>query len=108
MTRRTVCFANVIIMLLTCFGTVLVGISGAQKSGISKPIDTRVVETDKVKELMVLMDSNPNGKISKQQWLKFMEAQFDKLDLTKKGEIDIKEILQSSHKLRAQPEALGK
>jgi hypothetical protein len=39
------------------------------------------------------------GKISKREWMKFMEAEFDRLDKGKDGELDVKELTQS--KLRA-------
>lgn len=42
------------------------------------------------------MDTDKNGKISKQEWMTFMEAEFDRLDKNKKGEIDQKELLQST------------
>ena len=41
------------------------------------------------------MDTDRNGKIFKQEWMKFMEAEFDRLDTNKKGEIDPKELMQS-------------
>ena len=47
------------------------------------------------KELSLLMDTDKSGKIPKQEWMKFMEAEFDRLDKDKKGEIDQKELMQS-------------
>lgn len=41
------------------------------------------------------MDTNENGKISKQEWMKFMEAEFDRLDKGKNGQLDVKELAQS-------------
>ena len=49
-----------------------------------------------MKELLALMDTHKNGKISKQEWMKFMEAEFDRLDTNKTGEIDQKELLKSN------------
>jgi EF hand len=50
-----------------------------------------------VKELLALMDTDKNGKISKQECMKFMETEFDRLDAgKKKGEIDPKGLLQST------------
>jgi hypothetical protein len=55
------------------------------------------------------MDTDKNGKISKQEWMKFMEAEFDRLDTKKKGEIDPKEILHSSVSVgRVRTSAVGK
>jgi hypothetical protein len=35
--------------------------------------------------LLLLIDTDESGKIFKQEWLKFMEAEFDRLDKDKKG-----------------------
>jgi hypothetical protein len=53
------------------------------------------------------MDTDKNGKIFKEEWMKFMEAEFDRLDVEKNGELGVKEIAQS--RLRASySSALGK
>ena len=51
-------------------------------------------EKAEVKALLLLMDTDKNGKISKQEWMKFMEAEFDRLDNDKSGELGPKELLQ--------------
>jgi Ca2+-binding EF-hand superfamily protein len=48
-----------------------------------------------VKELLLLMDTNKNGKISKKEWMDFRSAEFDRLDTDKSGELDPKELAQS-------------
>ena len=50
---------------------------------------------ENVKQLLLVMDTDKRGKISKQQWMAFMEAEFDRLDVTKKGELDQTAIKQS-------------
>jgi|HubBroStandDraft_6_1064221.scaffolds.fasta_scaffold163196_3 Ca2+-binding EF-hand superfamily protein len=50
---------------------------------------------DEVKRLLLLIDTDKNGKISKQDWMNFMDAEFDTLDKDKSGEIDPKELMQS-------------
>jgi hypothetical protein len=37
------------------------------------------------------MDTDQNGKVSKQAWMEFMEGEFDRLDRDKKGELDPRE-----------------
>jgi hypothetical protein len=44
----------------------------------------------------LLLDANTQGKISKQQYMKFMEAEFDRLDKDKTGELDVKQIAHSN------------
>jgi Ca2+-binding EF-hand superfamily protein len=48
-----------------------------------------------VKQLLLLMDPDKNGKISKQEYMNFMEKEFDRLDKDKSGELDPKELTQS-------------
>ena len=45
-----------------------------------------------VKELLLLMDADRNGKISKKEWMSFMEAEFNKLDRNGDGELDQEEL----------------
>jgi EF hand domain-containing protein len=62
--------------------------------------------TDEVKQLLILMDTDKNGKISKAEFMKFMEAEFDRLDKDKSGELDPKELTQSL--VRPSKGAVGK
>ena len=47
------------------------------------------------KQLLLLMDRDQNGKVSKQEFMSFMEAEFQRLDINKDGELDVKELVQS-------------
>ena len=42
------------------------------------------------------MDANKNGKISKQEYMRFMEAEFDWFDKNHNGELDVKEVTKSN------------
>ena len=48
-----------------------------------------------VKQLLLLMDADKNGKISRKEFMDFMQAEFDRLDTDKSGELDIKELEKS-------------
>jgi Ca2+-binding EF-hand superfamily protein len=61
----------------------------------SKPEDKFALANEEVKELLLLLDTDKNGRISKQEWMNFMEAEFNKLDRDGNGELDPKELLQS-------------
>src|ERR1700732_4304451 len=58
----------------------MLGTAVAQKEAAPKPQDGLAVGENEVKQLLLLMDTDDNGKISKQEWMKFMEAEFDRLD----------------------------
>jgi hypothetical protein len=72
-----------------------VGLAVAQKDGIQKHPDPAVLATENVKELLLLMDTDKNGKITKQEWMKFMAAEFDRLNTDKAGELDQRKLMQS-------------
>lgn len=46
------------------------------------------------KQLLLLMDADKNGKVSKQEFMNFMEAEFNRLDLNHDGELDVRELQQ--------------
>jgi len=55
---------------------------------------------DAAKQLLAAMDTDKTGKVSKQEWMKFMEAEFDRLDVKHNGELDVKELTQSQVRYR--------
>jgi hypothetical protein len=94
MTRR-----NLFIALMGA-SAAAVGKAVAQKPGTSTQPDRLAVANNDVKELILLMDSDKNGKISKQEWMSFMEAEFNQMDKEGRGELDTKQLLQSRLVLR--------
>jgi Ca2+-binding EF-hand superfamily protein len=94
MTRR-----NLLIALIGATG-VVVGTAVAQKAASTNPQDKLALADVNVKQLLLLMDADHNGKISKQEWISFMEAEFNKLDKDGSGELDPKELLQSRLSIR--------
>ena len=92
------------VLVMICF---VLGIAVAQKAATPKPQDKLALGEPDVKELLLLIDTDKSGKISKQEWMRFMEAEFDRLDKDKKGQLDAKELTQS--KLRvSHPVYVGK
>ena len=63
--------------------------------GLAQAADTppKVVAADaETKQLLLLMDQDRNGKITKQEFMNFMEAEFTRLDTNKDGELDVYEL----------------
>jgi hypothetical protein len=85
----------VVIAVSVVTGTML-GNAAAQKASIPKPQNKLAIGEEGVKELLPLMDTDKKGMISKQEFMKFMEAEFERLDKNKKGELNVKELTQSS------------
>jgi len=52
-----------------------------------------------VKKLLVLMDKDKSGKVSREEFMNFFSEEFDRLDVNKDGELDVAELTQ----LRVRP-----
>jgi Ca2+-binding EF-hand superfamily protein len=85
----------VVIAVLVVTGTML-GNAAAQKASVPKPQNKLAIGEEGVKQLLPLMDADKKGMISKQEFMKFMEAEFERLDKNEKGELNVKELTQSS------------
>jgi hypothetical protein len=94
MTRRNLLIALVLVALIGAKGAVRT--SWGQKASVPKHQDTVALGHDKAVELLLVMDPDKNGKVSKQAWMKFMEGEFDRLDQDKKGELDPRELQRSN------------
>ena len=46
-------------------------------------------EAEQVKQLLLLMDTDRNGRVSKQEFMHFMQLEFARLDDEKEGEVEI-------------------
>jgi len=95
------------IMLLVESGAFVVTVV-AQKVDKSLPKEQRALALgeDEVKQLLLLLDTDKNGKVSRQEFMNFMSAEFDRLDKDKSGELDVKELAQSQ--VRASRPVVGK
>jgi hypothetical protein len=85
----------VVIAVLTVTGTML-GTAAAQKASVPKPQNKLAIGEDGIKQLLPLMNTDTKGMVSKQEYMKFMDAEFERLDKSKKGELNVKELTQSS------------
>jgi hypothetical protein len=56
--------------------------------------------TEAARNLLLAIDANKSGKISKEEWMKFMEAEFDRLDTDHKGQLDVDELTKSRIRVR--------
>ena len=74
-----------------CVGIILAMAIGTTLAGDPKKDqkDRVIAGEPVVKRLLLLMDADNNGKIAKQEFMQFMETEFDRLDKDKTGELDI-------------------
>jgi EF hand len=95
LTRTKWLWIVVVIAVMVVTGTKL-GNAAAQKAAVPKPQNKLAIGEDEVKQLLPLMDTDKNGMVSRQEFMRFMEAEFERLDKNKKGELNVKELTQSN------------
>jgi EF-hand domain pair len=67
----------------------------AQKAPVPKTQNNLALGEGEVKQLLLLMDTDNDGKVSKKEFMDFMEAEFERLDKNRSGDLDVKELAQS-------------
>jgi hypothetical protein len=98
----------VITVLVSCW-PVPKAVVAQTKASVPKPQNTVVLGEDAAKHLLLLMEPNTDGKISKEAWMKFMGEEFDRLDKDKSGELDAQELRRSIRPVKQTTSAdLGK
>lgn len=61
------------------------------------------------KQIMLLMDTDKDGRISKKEWMDFMAKEFDRLDTDHNGYIDQHDLLVTTiHVQHVSPAVMGK
>lgn len=92
MRKRTnyVWFIGLIAVLVATL--TLLGNAAAQKASVPKPQDKLTMGEDDVKHLLLLMDADKKGMVSKQEYMRYMEAEFERLDKNKTGQLNVKEL----------------
>jgi hypothetical protein len=82
-----------VLFVIVVLAFALVAAAAGKKAPAHKALDTKALGEGDVKQLLLLMDTDKNGKISKKEYMSFMEAEFGRLD--KSGELDPGELTQS-------------
>jgi len=55
------------------------------------------------REMLKLMDADKNGKVSRQEFMRYMEAEFDRLDVDHNGELTVQELSAFPYSRRGGP-----
>lgn len=64
-----------------------------QKNEAKRDKNLEIGEAE-AKRMLLLMDTDKSGKVSRQEFMAFMEAEFNRMDVNKDGELDVKELTQ--------------
>jgi hypothetical protein len=89
--RRSIVSSVAVIAVLVATWA-MQGTAVAQGAAVPNPQERLALGEDQVKQLLLLMDVDKNGKISKKEYMNFMEAEFDRLDKDKSGSLDAKDL----------------
>jgi hypothetical protein len=92
--KNYVWFIGIIAMLVATLS--VFGSAAAQKASVPKPQDRLAMGEDDVKHLLLLMDADNKGMVSKQEFMKYMEAEFERLDKNRIGQLNVKELTRSN------------
>jgi hypothetical protein len=76
--------------------SIVAAIAGLAGAAIASPkLDPMTAGLKQTVQLLVLMETNHNGVVTKAEFMQFMEAEFDRLDKNKDGALDVKELTQT-------------
>jgi len=82
--------------LIISFVALMASVCAAQESAApaaQQSVPPAVLQGEySVTQLLKLMDKDQNGKVSRAEFMKFMNAEFDQLDVNKDGELDVNEL----------------
>jgi hypothetical protein len=92
--QRSVVLVVLVVSTLSAIGPVSVGF--AQKFSAPKPVDKFALGENEVRNLLAVMDSDGDGKVSRQEFAAFMDAEFERLSKRHSGELDVKELTQAT------------
>ena len=102
--RRKIVLVILVIAVLFAIGAIVKTAAGQAGQKVPPPSETRGLVAAReaaAKQLLLLMDKDKDGRVSKREWMSFMEAEFDRLDTNKDGYVDAKDLEQSQ--LRTSP-----
>jgi hypothetical protein len=88
-----------VVVLIAVFAAIGAGLGTAVSQAADKPKDKLALGEEDVKQLLLLMDADKNGMISHDEYMRFMEAEFQRLDKDKSGQLDVKELTQSNFRV---------
>jgi hypothetical protein len=92
--RRSI-WVKLLITLGVLVATFL-GTAAAQKASVPKVQDRLAMGEENVRQLLLLMDADNNGNISKQSYMKYMEAEFHRLDKSNQDQLNARQLTQST------------
>jgi hypothetical protein len=97
--RTNIVWVIVVVAVIIATWAITGTMVGQTTASVPKVQDKLALGRAEVTQLLLLMDTDRNGKISKQEYMKFMEDEFDRLDRDKSGELDVAELAHSDFRV---------
>jgi len=91
--RNTSAIAILTVLLAT---GILLTTAAAQKASVPHPQDRLTMGEEPAKQLLLAMSVNGRDVVTKQEYMKFAEEEFDRLDKEKKGTLNVRQFSQMS------------
>jgi Ca2+-binding EF-hand superfamily protein len=86
----------IVILAVSLAAITFLGTAAAQKASVPKTQDRLAMGEENVKQLLLLMDTDKNGMVSQQDYMRFMEAEFQRLDKSHQGQLNARQLNQSN------------
>jgi len=101
--------AGLVLTVATMSAAVVTGQAARTPGAQTTPQSRRLAAGEaEARKLVLLMDTDKNGQVSKQEFMAFMEAEFNRLDKDKSGELDVQELQQFQLRTKPTFSAVGK
>ncbi len=88
-----------------CFAMSVTALSASETSFAASRRAVAVGE-GQVRQLLLLMDQDQNGQVSRAEFMRFMEAEFDGLDVDRSGELNPEELSRSRIRVAGEGQVL--
>ena len=98
MTKAKICIVSLLAAAL--FGMGIVAGQESNPNAEAQKEKKLAAGEKEAKRMLLLMDKDLSGKVSKREFMSFMEAEFERLDINRDGELDVKELTDSRVRIR--------
>ena len=88
-------WAIAILAILLASGILLTTAAG-QKVSVPHPLDRLTMGEEPAKQMLLAMSDHGKDLVTKQEYMKFAEQEFDRLDKEKKGALNVRQFSQTS------------
>lgn len=87
---------TIAILTVLFAAAILLTTAAAQKASVPRPMDRLAMGEEPAKQLLVAMSANGRDVVTKQEYMKFAEQEFDRLDKENKGALNVRQFSQAT------------